>query len=86
MLRELFGTCSVHKVGLLEEEMPVRYGLIRFPADYLAAKRQHFPNARAFVWSGCLVSPTNPKTRVVKYCPRCREAERAWRGAHPKME
>jgi hypothetical protein len=84
MLRELFGTCSVHKVSLLQEEVPVRYGLIRFSADFIQAKRAHFPNAYSFVLGGCLVSLTNPKTRKVGYCPRCREAEKEWHEAHPK--
>ncbi len=84
MLREIFGTCSVHKVKLQEEEVPVRYGLIRFSADYIAAKNELFPNAKSFVLGGCIVSPTNAKTRNVKYCPQCRAAESAWREAHPR--
>jgi hypothetical protein len=38
MLRELFGTCSIHRVKLLEDEIPVRYGLIRFSPKYIRAK------------------------------------------------
>ena len=84
MFRELFGTCSVHKTKLLQEEVPVRYGLIRFSSDYLHAKNKSFPNAYSFVLGGCLIYPTNPKTRMVSYCPKCRQAERAWQESHPK--
>jgi hypothetical protein len=84
MLGELFGKCSVHKVRLLEAEVKVRYGLIRFPEDYLGAKKHFFPNAHSFVLGGCRVSPTNPKVRKVRYCPRCREGEKAWHEAHPR--
>ena len=84
MFREIFGTCSVRKIRLLHEEVPVRYGLIRFPADYLNAKKQQFPNAYSFVPGGCLVGSTNPKIRMVSYCPQCRDAEKAWQERHPK--
>jgi hypothetical protein len=84
MLREFFGSCSVHHVSLLHEEVPVRYGLIRFPPDYLQAKKTHFPNAYSFVLGGCLVSPTNPMARKMSYCPKCREAENAWHEARAK--
>ncbi len=84
MLREIFGTCSVHKVELLEEEVPVHYGLIRFSADYIAAKKGLFPNANSFVLGGCIVSPTHPKTRKAKYCPHCRAAESTWHETHPR--
>ncbi len=80
MLRELFGSCSVHKVLLLETEVPVRYGLVVFSQAYLRAERR-FPNSRAFVLGGCYVLPDNPKTRAVRYCPRCREAEADWHAA-----
>lgn len=83
MLRELFGTCRVHQVALLEEQVPVRYGLFRFPADYLRAQEEQFPNAYSFVLGGCRVSPANPTTRKVSYCPECRAAEKAWHEAHP---
>ena len=84
MLREMFGNCSVHKCKLLPEDVPIRYGLIRSPADLLSAKKQFFPNAYSFVLGGCLVSPQNPKTRKVFYCAECRTAEAAWHQANPK--
>jgi hypothetical protein len=84
MLRELFGSCRIHKVKLLADEVPIRYGLIRFSADYISAQRKLFPNANSFVLGGCRVSPTNPKTRKVNYCPQCRSAESAWYESHSK--
>lgn len=80
MLRELFGKCSVHKVRLLESEVPVRYGLIVFSQAYRRAERR-FPNSRSFVLGGCVVLPDNTKTSVVRYCPQCREAEADWHAA-----
>ena len=41
----------------------VPYGLIRFPVEYLAAKKEKFPNANSFVLGGCMVSPASPKIR-----------------------
>lgn len=82
MLRQLFGTCNVHKVSLLKEKVPIRYGLIRFSAGYGIAKKQLFPNSCSFVLGGCLVSPRNPMTRKVNYCPKCREAEKGWQESH----
>jgi hypothetical protein len=78
MLRGLFGSCSLHKVPLVEEEVPVRYGLICLPPAYQEAKRRRFPNAFSFVLGGCLVSRTNPRMLKVRCCSLCREAERAW--------
>jgi hypothetical protein len=83
-LRELFGSCSVHKVPLVEEEVPVRYGLIRLPPAYQEAKRRRFPNAYSFALGGCLVSPTNLRTWRARYCSQCREAERAWQKDQPE--
>jgi len=77
VLRELFGSCSMHKVRLLEAEVTVRYGLIVFSQAYRRAERR-FPNSRSFVLGGCYVHPDNPETATVRYCPRCREAEAAW--------
>ena len=84
MVREVFDTCRLHQASLLEGDAAVRYGLVRFPADYVAAKERLFPNSYSFVLGGCRVSPTNPKTRKVQYCPQCREAERAWQQARRK--
>ena len=82
MLRELFGTCSVHRVALVEGEAPIAYGLIRFDRAYLKARKRLFPNSRSFVLGGCVVSLEDRKA-AVRYCPRCREAERAWNEASP---
>jgi hypothetical protein len=83
MLRELFGSCSIHLESLVEGDAPIRYGLIRFSPAYRKAQKAAFPNAKLFVLGGCLVSPKNPKSRKVRYCPKCRDAEIAWREANP---
>jgi hypothetical protein len=77
VLRELFGSCSVHKVRLLEAEVPVRYGRVVFSRAYVRAERR-FPNSQSFALGGCYILPDNPKTRAVRYCPRCRKAEADW--------
>lgn len=84
MLRELFGRCSVHGGKLVPDVVPVRYGLIRFSAELVAARRRGFPNAKSFAMGGCLEHPDNPKTRAVRYCVNCREAEATWHAAHPR--
>jgi hypothetical protein len=83
MWRELFGRCSGHKVKLLRGEAAVRYGLIRFVPQYTSARNRKFPNASSFVLGDCKVASTNPKTRAVRFCPFCREAEQAWHEVHP---
>src|SRR5262249_28424402 len=77
MFRELFlGRCSVHNEGLIRDEVHVRYGLIYWSKDYLSAWKRRFPNSECFVGGGCRLGP--PRTRKVRFCPKCREEEKLW--------
>lgn len=64
--------CEVHNVPLQAGVAPVVYGLLNLDSDYLAAKKQNYPNSASFVIGGCSVEPE--KARAVAFCPKCRES------------
>ena len=68
--------CPVHDEPLLIEEVPIRSGLLRFPLEYYAARRELFPFANAYVEGGCLVGPD--KVAKSPYCVACRRALASW--------
>lgn len=74
--------CEVHGTLLKVEDVKIAYGLIGFPAGYYQAQQRNFPHARSTVMGGCVISPSSPKFQTVKYCPRCRAAEKRWSDAH----
>ena len=74
-------TCPVHGVATRTETRAINYGLYRFPQGYLEAERELFPLAHTHVGGGCVVGWD--KFARVRYCPECREAERAWHASRP---
>ncbi len=72
------GECAIHKEVLVGDLVPLRYGLIRFTREYMEAQSRQFPNARAFMLGGCMLTPDPPTKTEVYYCPKCREAHAAW--------
>jgi hypothetical protein len=77
-------TCQVHGLALEEVIVPIRYGMISFDDELLAAMGNSFPNATDPFRAGCV---EDAYTHVrVKHCVRCVEAKRAWLVAHPDID
>ncbi len=74
--------CRRHKTALKTGTAPILYGLLRPPTEYEHTRRRHFPRAASWVPGGCDVH--FPVRALVKYCDRCREAEREWHMEHPE--
>lgn len=70
--------CGLHGERLVEGVAPIVFGLVHLSDRYLTAVEREFPNSCKVVYGGCLVGQDSPKTRWVKYCPRCRQAEESW--------
>ncbi len=76
--------CRIHDRELEQDTVQVRYGLIRFRGEYLAAKKTQFPHAKLFVMGGCRVG--TKESQDVAYCPDCREAENRWNTENPDFD
>ncbi len=75
--------CPVHCEPFKRDSVPVKYGLIRYSDEYIAAKYAGFPWSASSVNGGCVVSPDSPKDRYVEYCQQCRANEAMWHEEHP---
>lgn len=70
-LREVFRFCEVHDCELEQGTIPVRYGLFRFPPEYIEARDRLFPYARTVACiDDCFRSDCTEME--VSYCPACR--------------
>lgn len=77
------GICHVHHVPLVQETVPITYGLPG-PADTEPeAKLTKFPFASRIALGGCVISPDAPKTSTVWLCPSCLESRQTWMTQHP---
>jgi len=73
--------CEVHHKALIDDLVAVHYGLLGVQPWYRDAWKQ-FPHAATGCGGGCIVGPDSPKRGLVRYCPECREVERAVLAAH----
>ena len=74
--------CTLHKVRLVQEEVPILYGKPLTSQEYSQARGSQFPNARErCVIGGCIPNPE--KQSKVMVCPRCSEARKQWLSTHP---
>ncbi len=77
--------CRLHQIALKEDAVGIVFGLVSFPPDVFRAMVEKFPNAATVNYGGCIPGPS--PWAVVRYCPRCREAQEAWlkerNGARP---
>jgi len=78
---ELPTACEVHGEQLLEDTVPIVYGLLAFPPGYIGASMAEFPWSNEWVGGGCIVG--DEEAMQVLYCPACRAAEARWRKEHP---
>jgi hypothetical protein len=72
--RIIDGRCTLHNELLIDQTLPIAYGLPHFKDNYYELREKFFPNYQPFVLGGCLVMPANPKEETVKICPVCKEA------------
>src|SRR5205809_282700 len=71
-------TCPLHGCDLLDGTAPVFYGFFGTGQKYGPAGRNSFRYAWSWSAGGCSVAAGRPSVEVVRYCPVCRAAERAW--------
>ncbi len=76
--------CEVHGEVLVEEDVPIIYGLPRFPWGYEEALTEEFPHSGTRVLGGCCVRDEEPKVTRYWLCRSCRKAEKKWRRRHPE--
>lgn len=74
--------CPLHGTALQTENVRISYGLPGFKVGYLATQKRLFPDASSRVLGGCIVSKDSPTMQTVKFCPKCRAAEKRWLAAH----
>ena len=70
--------CPLHGVALKTENVRITYGLPSFVPGYFQAQKRLFPDANSTVLGGCVVSKDSPVMETVKFCPKCRAAEKRW--------
>jgi hypothetical protein len=67
------GKCTLHNVELVDEVLPIRYGLIALEHQYYEYHDKYFPNYEPFIMAGCFIIENAPKERTAKICPKCKE-------------
>lgn len=70
--------CPIHGCELLDGTAPMLYGFFGTEQNYGPASRNAFRYAAYWMPGGCSVAAGWSSEQAVRYCPRCREAERAW--------
>jgi hypothetical protein len=73
-IAEALRLCPVHELPLESEEVPIVYGLVRFPPGYVQAREERFPFANEVAYGGCCVGPEERAT--VLLCEGCRREQR----------
>jgi hypothetical protein len=74
--------CPIHGEPLKEDTVWIHYGLPAFDEEYMKASSELFPYANHYYLGGCCVQ--SEKRALVKYCPKCRKAEKEWEKVHSK--
>ncbi|RYX84691.1 hypothetical protein EON83_08630 [bacterium] len=75
--------CEMHGTHLKVDNVRISYGIAPlWPAGYYEASKASFPNARSGIMGGCIIMPDMPRIQAVKFCPKCRIAEKKWLAAH----
>ena len=72
--------CTVHGVDLIPEKVPIIYGLIKYPQEFLDASKKLFPRSGFIALGGCVVH--DEKFHKVMYCEVCRNVHRSWCETH----
>ena len=72
--------CQLHGARLQNGTAPILYGRRGAVVDFATSKRA-FPHARSHVFGGCVVSEDSPGSQAVRFCMKCRTAEKRWLAA-----
>ena len=73
--------CPIHHVPLKREKLKVLYGRVAndpCDLDRAQAMEKYFPFANGVLDGGYNILTDPPEYVEVLYCPKCREAEKAW--------
>lgn len=74
------GMCEIHRVKMVENDVPVSYGFPIRPEGYYEARLITFRNADLPFCGGCVGGPPEkPATLKQFVCSKCSEAHRTWR-------
>ncbi len=76
LLEDIDQYCPVHKIELIQGQVPILYGLIRYSDLFREQQSKYFPKSKFLVFGGCVTG--EEYFHNVKYCQKCREAHRAW--------
>jgi hypothetical protein len=49
------GKCALHNVSLVDEVVPIEYGLLAVDNKYYEYHDKYFPNYEPFVMGGCVI-------------------------------
>ena len=80
--------CPVHDLPLQEGVVPIYYGLprvVNMSEAFLDTLATRFPYENAMHEAGDVVILGQDHARV-RFCPACREAQRAWLARHPDWQ
>jgi hypothetical protein len=58
---------------LIDEVLPVRYGLIVLDNKYYEYHDKYFPNYEPFIMGGCVIRNNAPTEKTVIICPKCKQ-------------
>jgi len=78
--------CLIHHVARIEERVQIAYGfsMMANSPEYVAAETNLFPNTWRSAPGGCVINHDSPKHQMVRFCPKCRQAEDSWLGNHDR--
>ena len=68
--------CPLHNCVLVEDVVPILYGLIRYSPEYRHAQQELFPHSKFTVLAGCMLGDEFRYT--ARFCEACRCAHREW--------
>ncbi len=67
------GRCALHSDVLIDETLPIKYGLLKISLKYYEYHDKYFPNYEPFIMGGCMASDDMPQEKSVKICPACKQ-------------
>ena len=67
--------CSVHGTVLVEQEVPIFYGMPAPDSDIFEIGRK-FPHHGLWSIGGCVVSDDSPETQIGSVCSDCHDTAR----------
>lgn len=76
--------CKLHGVKLQTGSVPIHFGIASgMSHDHYVASQKYFPYAHSYASGGCVIYQGMAGRQAVKFCPKCRTAEKRWLAAYP---